>query len=423
MTGSSPADHPGQRVTGGPGESATPATGYSGLHPALSGVRSIRAVVAHPDDESFGLGAVISTLVDAGLEVSVLCLTAGEASTLGTAVDLPHLRSGELHAAAAVLGVDAHLWDLADGSLADLPREELERVVERNLGSVDAVLALEPGGVTGHPDHRAASKAAAAVASRHGLPILEWGLPASLARRLSGEFGAPLHGLATSVDNVDLRVNRTRQRAAIAAHRSQQPDNPLLSRRLALQGDREIIRVRPAPYPARLARFVGAVGPLLGRDASPPERRRTLELLAALAAGEWNPGLLAVPDSPPGRYSVACLHDDPAGWGLAAVILPARACTPPHDHAGWGAAVTVTGIERNVRYRGTCPDDLEAIDAQLAPPGGGYLFAAGDVHQACDGGGLGSVSLHLLTAGGSESRQHCREPRRPREAEGVGVTD
>ncbi len=41
------------------------------------------AVIAHPDDESFGLGAVIDALITAGAIVDVLCLTRGEASTLG----------------------------------------------------------------------------------------------------------------------------------------------------------------------------------------------------------------------------------------------------------------------------------------------------------------------------------------------------
>ena len=42
----------------------------------------VLAVVAHPDDESFGLGALLAAFVAAGVRVSVLCLTHGEASTL-----------------------------------------------------------------------------------------------------------------------------------------------------------------------------------------------------------------------------------------------------------------------------------------------------------------------------------------------------
>ena len=38
---------------------------------------------AHPDDESFGLGGIISAYVAAGAEVNLVCLTRGEASMLG----------------------------------------------------------------------------------------------------------------------------------------------------------------------------------------------------------------------------------------------------------------------------------------------------------------------------------------------------
>src|ERR1035441_8861235 len=39
-------------------------------------------VIAHPDDESFGLGAVIDQLTAAGAAVHILCFTHGGASTL-----------------------------------------------------------------------------------------------------------------------------------------------------------------------------------------------------------------------------------------------------------------------------------------------------------------------------------------------------
>jgi LmbE family N-acetylglucosaminyl deacetylase len=43
---------------------------------------TVLAVVAHPDDESFGLGALLDGFTGAGASVEVLCLTHGEASTL-----------------------------------------------------------------------------------------------------------------------------------------------------------------------------------------------------------------------------------------------------------------------------------------------------------------------------------------------------
>ncbi|MEQ1703060.1 MAG: PIG-L family deacetylase, partial [Ilumatobacteraceae bacterium] len=40
--------------------------------------RRVLAICAHPDDESFGLGAIISTLHDHGATVELACLTRGE---------------------------------------------------------------------------------------------------------------------------------------------------------------------------------------------------------------------------------------------------------------------------------------------------------------------------------------------------------
>ena len=51
------------------------------------------AVIAHPDDESFGLGAVIGQLAAAGTAVHILCYSHGEASTLNeTRADLRRAR-------------------------------------------------------------------------------------------------------------------------------------------------------------------------------------------------------------------------------------------------------------------------------------------------------------------------------------------
>ena len=40
------------------------------------------AVVAHPDDESFALGALVDRFTSCGIPVTLLCFTHGEASTL-----------------------------------------------------------------------------------------------------------------------------------------------------------------------------------------------------------------------------------------------------------------------------------------------------------------------------------------------------
>ena len=89
--------------------------------------RSVLAVVAHPDDESFGLGAVLAGFADAGAAVAVLCFTHGESSTLhGIEGDLASLRAGELAGAARVLGVDpVRLLGYPDGALAEVDVDDL----------------------------------------------------------------------------------------------------------------------------------------------------------------------------------------------------------------------------------------------------------------------------------------------------------
>ena len=73
--------------------------------------------VAHPDDESFGLGALIAALVRLGVEVRLLCFTKGEASTLGTVEDLAVRRAEELLEASHCLG-EVALLDYPDGHLS-----------------------------------------------------------------------------------------------------------------------------------------------------------------------------------------------------------------------------------------------------------------------------------------------------------------
>jgi LmbE family N-acetylglucosaminyl deacetylase len=210
-------------------------------------------VVAHPDDESFGLGAVLSELVDAGGSVVVVCLTRGEASTLGATPDLAARRDGELRAAATELGVgDVALFDYADGHLSDVDHDTLCALVDAHVGDSDLVVTFEPRGVTGHPDHRAASAVARSVAANRGLPVLEWGVGPGVADALCEELGVPFVPLGdeTGAEVIDVEVDRHKQLAAIACHRSQATDNAVLARRLALQGPVERVRWRIAPLAA-----------------------------------------------------------------------------------------------------------------------------------------------------------------------------
>ena len=108
----------------------------------------------------------------------------------------------------------------------------------------DALLVFGTGGgVTGHPDHEAATTAALTVARASRLPVLEWCLPLTVAQTLNAELGASFTGYAEAELPVVLTVDRGRQREAIAAHASQAVPGSVLWRRLELLGDREHLRL------------------------------------------------------------------------------------------------------------------------------------------------------------------------------------
>lgn len=222
----------------------------AGIDLRLDRARRVLAVVAHPDDESFGLGAVLTALAQGGAETSVLCFTHGEASTLHAGEGaLAMVRANEFEAAATVLGVErAELLAYPDGALVDTPLHELVRHVARVVDGVgaDLLLVFDEGGITGHPDHRRATEAALAGATGAGLPVVAWALPETVASVLNAEFATTFAGRAAADLGRALTVDRERQRLAIALHRSQSTDNPVLWRRLELLGDVEWLRpLRP----------------------------------------------------------------------------------------------------------------------------------------------------------------------------------
>jgi N-acetylglucosamine malate deacetylase 2 len=227
---------------------AVPSPTRSAGLPSIAGVL---AVVAHPDDESFGLGAVLAAMVAAGARASLLCFTHGEASTLrGVPGDLAAIRSGELRAAGSALGLSrVELHNYPDGRLGSVPLDTLAGHVTRLVRSErpSHLLAFDPDGVTGHPDHRRATEAAIAVARACRLPALAWTVPAEVAERLNAELGTSFSGRDPAALDIAVTVSRDRQWRAIAHHRSQALDNPVLLRRLDLLGGREYLRMIHLP--------------------------------------------------------------------------------------------------------------------------------------------------------------------------------
>ncbi|MDA8062176.1 MAG: PIG-L family deacetylase [Actinomycetota bacterium] len=362
----------------------------SGRPVELSGVRRALGVVAHPDDESFGLGAVLSSLVDWGIAVDLVCFSRGEASTVGARADLGRTRARELAEAAAVLGL-GEAWGASfpDGSLQE-HRDELAACLAEKLAGVDALVVLEASGVTGHPDHRAATEVAQRTADRLGLVCIEWGVSVAVAAALADEMGAPLRGLE-GPEVAEWRVDRARQLQAIACHESQDPGNPLLARRLALQGATEHVAVRSAPFDARMARVVGRLEGRVGPGADPEAIGEVLDVLVGFAAGStWPPGCFE-----PGQRCTGPieLHHAPQGWSLVAVDLGASDAFEVRAGKGWLALAPASepirlAIGTDVGGRGS-----------TGSPGSRFLASRGSALVLSPG-----QSLELSPAGGSPGK-------------------
>jgi LmbE family N-acetylglucosaminyl deacetylase len=145
------------------------------------------AVLAHPDDESMGVGGVIAKYAAEGVEVSLVVATRGQRGRFhghpqgdprhpGPGA-LARLREQELEAAAGVLGIrDVTLLEYEDQLLdkAD-PSEAIARIAHhvRRLRP-HVVVTFGPDGTYGHPDHIAISQltagalVAAAADAGHG---------------------------------------------------------------------------------------------------------------------------------------------------------------------------------------------------------------------------------------------------------------
>src|SRR5215207_3637612 len=104
--------------------------------------RTLLAVFAHPDDESFLCGGTLARYAAAGVRVVLACATRGEAGeisdpALASAENLAAVRQDELHAAAAILGVlDVRLLDYEDGTLGTLPFPDSVQQLEALIADV-----------------------------------------------------------------------------------------------------------------------------------------------------------------------------------------------------------------------------------------------------------------------------------------------
>jgi len=135
------------------------------------------AVLAHPDDESFGMGGTLALYASRGVDVHLVCATRGEVGgvdNLKGFTSIAELREAELRCAAGILGLKGvHFLDYRDSgmdgspdnqhpnALAAQPLDEVAAKVVHYIREIhpQVVLTFDPIGGYRHPDHIAIHKA------------------------------------------------------------------------------------------------------------------------------------------------------------------------------------------------------------------------------------------------------------------------
>jgi N-acetyl-1-D-myo-inositol-2-amino-2-deoxy-alpha-D-glucopyranoside deacetylase len=134
---------------------------------------TLLAVLAHPDDESFGMGGTLALYAARGVEVHLVCATRGEVGEVSPELmkgfsSIAERREAELRCAAGVLGLaGVHFLDYRDSgmpgsednthpqALAAQPLEDVAAQVVRWIRELkpQVVLTFDPIGGYRHPDH------------------------------------------------------------------------------------------------------------------------------------------------------------------------------------------------------------------------------------------------------------------------------
>lgn len=145
---------------------------------------------AHPDDESFGLGGLISKYVDQGVDVYLICATNGDVGTVRPELlngyrSVAELRLAELAKAAEVLRLkrvftfgykDSGMMGAPENQdpacLWQAPQEEVALRVVEVMREVrpQVVITFNRYGGYGHPDHIAIQRATTEAFKRAGDP-------------------------------------------------------------------------------------------------------------------------------------------------------------------------------------------------------------------------------------------------------------
>lgn len=141
--------------------------------------RVLLAVLAHPDDETFGTGGSLAHYASIGVEVHLVCATRGEVgevdpALLGEFNSVGELRENELRCAANYLGLaGVYFLNYRDSGMAGSPENDHPQALAaadqaKVVGDIvhyirlikpQVVITFDPIGGYMHPDHIAIHKA------------------------------------------------------------------------------------------------------------------------------------------------------------------------------------------------------------------------------------------------------------------------
>lgn len=198
----------------------------AGNPPAGAPLRLL-AVLAHPDDESLGLGGVFARYGAEGVETFLVTATRGEGGRFHEHRDGPHhpgrarlgeIREAELRAAADALGIrEVSILGYPDGALDQVDAREILGTLVGHIRRIrpHVVLTFSPDGSYGHPDHIAicqfttaaivaAADAAFGAGNAHAVAKLYY-LVSSPARMAA--YQEAFKKLTSSVDGVERHAN------------------------------------------------------------------------------------------------------------------------------------------------------------------------------------------------------------------------
>ncbi|MFN2483456.1 MAG: PIG-L deacetylase family protein [Candidatus Limnocylindria bacterium] len=222
----------------------------------------LAAILAHPDDESFGSAGALALAHDAGRPTRLLLITRGEAGgPTGAAPEATvRTREDELRCAAGRIGLDevTSLEGYRDGAVAEAPFDELVRDISGWLERrrPEAVITFGPHGITHHPDHVAVGNATRWAAQR----LVRAGIAPAFVYVISPVFGPGQNRYDLSAEEqgathrIDITDVAERKLTALECHVSQ-PDlaEPVAELRVAIESGHAIYegyhRVAPPVRP------------------------------------------------------------------------------------------------------------------------------------------------------------------------------